>query len=123
MKILTINLQNVEELVFYNKAVQQVLPEFYNTFQSWNLGKRLSALRHLCKKAVFDFLDQLSDEHIAKLEEYFAIGIKVVKTDPNLVKNVKFDLDCSQCELNELELYENWFVWRDANELYISSWR
>lgn len=121
--MLTINLQNVEELVFYNKAVQQALPEFHNTFQSWSLGKRLSALKHLCKKAVFDFFDQLTDEHIVKLEKHFGTGITIVKTDPHLVKNAEFELNCAECELNELDLYENWFVWRDADKLYVSSWR
>jgi hypothetical protein len=121
--MLTINLQNVEELVFYNKAVQQVLPEFYNTFQSWNLGKRLTTLSHLCKKSVFDFFDNLSDEHILKLEEYFNAEVKIVKTDPHLVKNVEFNLDCAEDGLKDFKLYENWFVWRNADKLFVSSWR
>lgn len=121
--MLTINLQNVEELVFYNKGVQQALPEFYNIFQTWSLGKRVSALRNMCRKAVFDFFEKLTDEHVVKLEEHFGTAVKVVKTDPHLVRNVEFDLDCAQCELNEFDLYENWFVWRDADKIYVTSWR
>jgi hypothetical protein len=121
--MLTINLQNVEELVFYNKALQQALPEFYNTFQTWNLGKRLAALRHLCQKAIFEFFDGLTDEHILKLEEHFKTEVEVVRADPHLVKSGTFDLDCSQCELNEFGGYENWFVCRDADKLYITFWR
>jgi len=121
--MLTLNLQNIEELVFYDKALQQVLPEFYNTFQTWNLGKRLSALRHLCQKAVFEFMDGLTEDHIRKLEEYFKTEVKIVKTDSHLIKNVEFSLDCAQCELNEFQRYENWFIWRDADKLYVSTWR
>lgn len=121
--MLTLNLQNVEELVFFNRQLQQTLPEFYNTFQTWNLGKRVSALKHLCQKAIFDFFDGLTEEHLEKLEEHFKTEVKVVKTDPHLVKSDTFDLDCAQCELNEFDGYENWFVWRDADRLYISTWR
>lgn len=121
--MITINLQNVEELVFYNKALQQQLPEFRNTFMSWGLGKQLSALKHLCQKSIFEFLDGLSEEHIKKLEDHFGTDVRIVKTDPHLVKNGDFSLDCAQCELNEFQGYENWFVWRDADKLYVSSWR
>jgi len=121
--MLTINLQNVEELVFYNKALQQALPDFSNTFQTWSLGKRLSALSFLSQKAVFEFLDGLTDDHVRKLEDHFGTEVRIVKTDPHLVKCGEFDLECAQCELNEFDGYENWFVWRDANKLYMMSWR
>jgi len=121
--MLTINLENIEELVFYNKAVQQVLPEFSNTFHTWGLGKRVPALSGLCQKAIFEFFDGLTDEHIERLEKYFKTEVKVVKTDPHLVKNGEFYLECAQCEVNEFDGYENWTVWRDADRLYILSWR
>lgn len=119
--MLILNPQNVEELIFYNKSLQQMLPEFRNTFSTWHLGKLMPSLRNLIQKSIFEFLDNIKDEHIKKLEEYFHTTIKIVNFDPHLVKSYSFDLQ--DCDLNEIELYENWFIWRDASKLYIDSWR
>lgn len=121
--MLIINLQNVEEIIFYNKAVQQILPEFYNIFQSWSLGKRLSALKNLSNKAVYDFFEKINDEHIVRLEKHFGVGVKIVETDTHLVKSFDFSLNFSECELDANDFYENWFIWRDSENLYVSSWR
>ncbi len=121
--MITINLQNVEELIFYNKAAQQVLPEFRNIFQTWGLGKRVSALKNLSQKALFDFFEELKEEHIHRLEQFFGTAIKVVTTDPHLVKHYSFTLDEAEDAMNELALDGNFFVWRDCSRVYISFWR
>ena len=93
--MITLNLQNVEELVFFNKAVQRALPEFSNTFSTWALGKRVPSLRFLCQKAIFEFFNELTDEHTEKLSAILKDNIKIVTTDPHLVKTAIFDLDCA----------------------------
>lgn len=121
--MLTIRLQNVEELVFYNKALQQKLPEFKKLFYEWSLGKRISALNHLSQKAIGAFFDSVGEEHLQTMKEHFGVDVKIVRFDSHLVKNADFSQECASCEMNEASWYDNVLVWRDENRVYITSWR
>lgn len=116
-------MQNVEDIVFYDKSIQQLFPEFRDMFHSWSISKIVPSLHHMGKKSLIDFLEQLTEEHIKFLEKHFETKVKVVAVDVHLIKTYEIDLEESSDRLNEMQLEGNYFIWRDANKLHFSLWR
>ncbi len=70
--MLYLNFSNVEELVFFDVTVQRLLPiHMFSIFEQWRLAKRMSFLKDLGKQAILDFLNNLTDDDVFILEEYF----------------------------------------------------
>jgi len=44
-----INLQNIEEIIFLDKKVQEHLPEYRYLFDQWNLAHRVSGLKQMAQ--------------------------------------------------------------------------
>jgi hypothetical protein len=121
--MMLINLKNIEEIIFFDKKLQQLLPDFDHVFKTWSLGKKISALKHLSQKAIFDFIDSLNDSHIEILKKYFQTNeIKISSINPHIVNNYIFELKSSEEELNKLQLHGNFFIYRDESKLYIDIW-
>ena len=118
--MINLNLQNVEELVFYDKKIQQLLPEFKNLFNSWALAVQ-SSLRGIAKKSISDFLNQLTPEHIKILENYFSANLEIDKLDYRIVRNYSFPLD--EINLDNVDTFSNVFLSRDDKQVHISFWR
>jgi hypothetical protein len=124
MKI--VNFSNVEELVFYDKNLQNILPDhMFGFFEQWRLSKRLPFLRNVGKQALLDFINSLNEEDINILELYFGEKIIVQKLNYNIVENLKIPLNNAQiCEaLCEIQSFNYFSTWRDEQFLYISFWR
>lgn len=118
-----LSLQTVEELIFLDKEVQKLLPEFSDTFGAWHLGKR-GGLNLLSKKALFDFLNNLEGNHIRKLETYFNAQITLRKTDSNLIHNFTMSIDDVDKVLNDFgEFQGDLSISREGNQMYICLWR
>lgn len=121
--MLIITLHNVEDIIFYDKSVQQLFPDFRDLFHSWSISKIVPSLHHMGKKSLIEFLEQVKEEHIQLLEKHFETKVKIVPIDVHLIKKYEFDLEESSDKLNEMQLEGNYFIWRDANKLYFSLWR
>lgn len=121
---MNINLQNIEELIFYNQKVRKLLPDFKNQFGQWDLSRYSPSLRSLGKKSLLDVLNNMEYEHLKVLESYFKEPITLMKLDYQIVRNNEFDLEDAETQLNELD---EWIgeiaIYRDADHLYISNWR
>ena len=122
--MLVVNLQNVEELIFQDNNVRQLLPELRHLFDQWMLSKRIPSLRSLRLQSFMDLLNGLSADHIAKLEEYFEDGLVIDKLDYHIVKNLTLPLEFDpDKELVDCKGYNSFAVTRDAEQVYISFWR
>ena len=117
------NLQNVEEVIFMDKRVWPVLPEFRHLFDSWNLGTRVTALRNLARRSVMDFLNGLQDEHIVKLSEYFDEPVTVDKLDYHVVRNLDVPLENAVGDLEKCDGFLDLAICRKGSRLYISLWK
>jgi|SRR5581483_8476021 len=121
-----LNFKTVEDLIFYDKIIQNKLPEFSNLFKQWTMGKVHPEVGFLSKKAVLDFLKKINEEHIKILSDYFNCEIIVQKVDINIVKTYPvIGLENAESFLNSLEKDEinNLVCYRDANQIYLSTWR
>jgi len=121
-----LNFSNVEELVFYDRELQQRLPgHMFSLFEQWRLAQRVPFLRELGKQAILDFLKGLDEDHVAVLEEYFEDKIIVEKLNYSIAQNIRIPLnDVTLCrELCAVEGFNYYSMWRDEDFLYISFWR
>lgn len=126
MSMLYLNFSNVEELVFRDRAAQSHLPvHMFSVFEQWRLAQMVPYLRDMGKQAVLDFLNGLSDEHVAVLEEYFGEKIVVEKLNYSVAVNYKVPLaEVSVCDaLCDAEGFGYFSTWRDSDYLYITLWR
>ncbi len=118
-----LNFQNVEEIVFKDKNVQNILPEFKHLFDSWTLSIRITALRNLGKRSLLDFLNSLSAKHLQVLSNYFKQDVKVERLDYNIVRNINTTLDGAVEELSKYEGFLDLAISRKDNQLYICMWK
>jgi hypothetical protein len=117
-----LNLQNIEELIFYDKKVQRLLPEFRHLFDQWRLGKQVPGMQAIGKRSVFDLLNGLEPYHVQKLEEYFAAKIILDKIDYSIIVHYEGGLE-EPAELCRYSNFKEFCVYRDADNFYISFWR
>lgn len=118
-----VNLQNVEDFIFRDRAVRALLPGFQHLFDSWSLAQRLPALRSLGRRCVLDLLNGLKEEHLAALGEHFGTEVSVDKLDYSVVRNLETTVEGAVLELQEHESFLDMALYRNGDRLYISIWR
>ena len=124
--MIKLDFSNVEELVFSNEKVRDILPPFFaNYFETWRLGKMIPALKQVGRQAMLDLLNSLDEDHVATLEEFFGQRISVEKLNYSAVRNVTLPLSeveiCQRlCDVVGDSYYA---VWRDEKHLHITFWR
>ena len=122
--MIILNLDNVEELVFFDKALRTKLPKLKYIFDQWRLSKAIPAMRQIGKKNLMDFLNAVSQDHISIMSEYFGDEVRIDKLDYSIVKNVEYDLGGMADGLNSCDdWFANFVVSRDSDRGYISFWR
>lgn len=116
--MITINLQNIEALLFKNSKVKTVLPDLRHIFDQWLLSYRFPALTHMRKQALLDLLNALDGTHVEKLARLFNHMVFIEQLDHHIVKNLEFDL-VGPFE-NKLDGYNNIAISRNADKLSIT---
>lgn len=117
-----LNIKNTENLIFYNKSVQNLLPDLAPFFHKWKVNA-VKGVKTNVKKVILDFLNSINERHIKILENYFGEEVKVDNIDCDLVKYVKVGLHEAEHLLYGLKGYNNFTISRDDNYLYICFWR
>jgi hypothetical protein len=123
--MIVINLQNVEELIFFNKETYELFPDSKVYFDQWMLAQRIPSLRSLGKRSVIDFLNSVTDEGIERLESYFEDSVTLELIDYHIVKTHSFNVEDMEKELNSTPTagYNNFNVSRNKNIVNITFWR
>lgn len=121
-----INFSNVEEIIFFDRQAQNVLPpHYFSLFEQWRLAQRFTYLRELGKQAIIDFLQSITDEEIELLEGYFDEKVFIEKLSYNVAVSRDISLNQSAiCEtLCGVEGFPYYTMWRDEYMLHITFWR
>ena len=117
-----INLQNIEQLLFFDKKAQALLPEFRHFFDQWQLGQRIPGMKTLGQRSVLELLNSLNEKHIRKLEEYFNEEILVGKLDHRLVAHHEWSIGKAD-GLCQYAGYRDFCLSLKGDKAYISFWR
>jgi len=118
-----INLLNVEELIFSNKKIHKLLPEFAHCFDQWKMSKRIPALKNLGRQALIDLLAEISSEDTSKLELFFKEKITIDKLDNQIITNQITTCDKLQEILCKQVDFQDFCISRKGEQVYISFWR
>ena len=120
--MININLQNAEELILKDKELRNLLPELRNIFDKWLLSYRLPGFVSMRKEAILELLNAIKDNHLSIIEQYFKNSIAIERIDYKIVRNLEFKVDDNFCEM-PLDLFDNFTITRNADKIYISTWR
>ena len=120
--MLNLNIENVENLIFYDKSIVSLFPEFNHMFKLWKYGT-VFGIKSLSKQALFDFLNTIDNTHIEILKKHFKIDVTVDNIDYNIVKDFKIPIVDAECAICGLKGYRNFVISRDDNYIYICFWR
>lgn len=115
-----INLKNVEEIIFFDKKMHEILPEFRHFLDQWRLGKTIPALGGLGAKSVIDLLNSLEDDHIKKLEKHFNTSIIVNKLETNIIKNHFIKTNDTMCGFIG---FKDFCITRNKENVFLTFWR
>ena len=123
--MIVINIQNVEELIFFNKETHELFPGSEVYFDQWMLAQRIPSLRSLGKRSVIDFLNSVTDEGIERLESYFEDSVTLELIDYHIVKTYSSNVEGVEEELNSAPTvgYNDFNVSRNKNIVNITFWR
>lgn len=114
-----INLQNIENFLFFDKKIKNLFPEFRDIFNQYAFGKS-TGLEDLSKRTIIDFMNLLEPQHLIKLEEYFKEKISLDKIDYRIVKNMEFSLLEENISLNG---YKEIALFRNKDKLKVTLWK
>jgi hypothetical protein len=117
-----INLQNIEELIFFDKKVHSFFPEFRHLFDQWQLGLRVPGMRTLGQRSVLELLNSLNEKNISKLEEYFSDKILVNKIDHRIVAHYNFNIG-EDNRLCEFAGFRDFTISKKKDAICVSFWR
>lgn len=118
-----LNLQNIEDLIFFDKKVWNILPEFRPHFEQWALSKRVPGMQNLGKRSLIDFLNSLEKPHLDKLEEYFQDIIVLDKIDYRTVQNYNGNIEEIQSDLCKFEGFTDFSIFRKGNQISLTFWK
>ena len=118
-----INLKNIEEIIFFDKKLQLLLPEFRHFFDQWQLGQQIPGMKTLARRSVLDVLNALDKNHIKKLEEYFNESILIDKIDYKIIAHFDTNIENETQNLCNFVGYKEFCLHRNKDKISISFWR
>lgn len=118
-----INFKNVERVVFADKNVRKLLPEFYLSFETWDRAIKDPSLRSLSKKTIIDFINSIKHNHLCILSEYFNESVHVESIDCNIVKNMEVNIKDLAYLLEENSKFNFSLSVVDGVNVLVTFWR
>jgi hypothetical protein len=120
--MIEINFQNIEQVFFLDKKVQELLPEFRQQFDSWRLAQMAAGLRPLAQKSIFDVLNNITDEQIQRLVRHFGQHVYINKLNEKLVDHYNFDVG-NYDDLCKYTDYRDFCITMNKDQVSITFWR
>lgn len=118
-----INIQNIEEIIFYNQQIWNLIPDLNKYHEQWALSQRASGLKELGKRTIIEFMNSLQMEHIQKLEKYFHENIELERIDIKVLNCVYFDKNDLEQNLCKYDNYKDFFISRNKDQVCVCFWR
>ena len=121
--MIILSLEKIENLIFSNQEIHNLLPEFHDCFTQWKLGIR-HGLTLLKDKSVLYLLSSLKQEHLDKLSGYWKDTVAIRKPETDIVFNDTVKLNDLYKYLNSrTDFVDNVTISREKDHVYLSIWR
>jgi hypothetical protein len=117
-----INLKNIEELIFFDKKLQDLLPEYRHIFDQWQIGQRVPGMKSLGQRSVFELLNSLGKKEISVLQNYFNDIIVLNRINNKIVDHYQSFFD-DQNDLCQFFDYKDFCLTMDKDKFNITFWR
>lgn len=117
-----INIQNIEEQIFYDKKIRNLLPDFKNLFEQWTISQTIPGMNFLGLQSALELLNSLEEKHVQVLEEYFSDEILIERLDHRTVANFSCGINETD-DLCKFSVYKEFCVHRDKNKINVTFWR
>lgn len=118
-----LSLNNVETLVFSNKRVVASLPQYKHIFDSWLLSKRVSHLRNLGQRAIFDFIEAVTEEDVEIISLVNNIDLVYKKINFERYKNIESTIEKLEKDILLASNFMDMCVYRNKNEVKVLLWK
>lgn len=116
-----IDFYNIEEKIFLEKRLQQLLPELKPLFDRWNFAKS-NGLFTFLKSVENQLLDSLSEGHTSIISEYYKEIVIIKKNNINMTKNYSYYLN-EDFDLHKSTEYRDFCIHRDKSNISFTFWR
>lgn len=120
--MISLNVGNVEDLIFLKSDARQLLPEFQQIFDQWKFAMTVS-LRSLRIKSALDFLNSINETHMETLKLIVGDEIRIDKLNYNLTEDLTTSITELEDKLNQRDRLDNFVCFREGDQVYISFWR
>ncbi len=111
---------NIEEVIFYDRSIHNVLDDLSHIFSKWSFGTR-SGISSIVKDALLEFMNVVTDDHLAKLSAHWGKAVRLNRLDSSLSKNKTVHKDVLLDELGGLDW--NVSIGRTRETIHLSFWR
>lgn len=117
-----LNLKNIEDLIFFDKDLRDLLHEFRLQFDQWNLAMRIPGLKAHGQRSVLEVLNNLKPEHLKVIEQHVGEPVFTTRTNHLLTAEYNCTTDSHE-DLCKFTDYREFSVHRHKDQLSFTFWR
>jgi len=121
--MIILDFQSVQDIVFANSKLRLKLDRHKPLFDSWLLSVQVPAMRQLGKRSVIQFLDQINEEEINCIREFFKDDVVIKKLDANIISKIKSNLDELELDLNNCNNFVGFAISRKKEKVSVCLWK
>lgn len=117
-----LNFQNAIDIVFWDKSLQNKLPQYLHHFDAWKLGTMVPALKITAKRAVLDFINEVDEYSLEIISAHIGQAVSIDRLPYNLVKNLNIPISLLEEALADFEGYHVCFT-INSETASVTLWR
>lgn len=121
--MITLNLRNIEEILFHNYELRKLMPEFRHYFDQWSLAQQHTFLKQTGKQAVLDLLNNLNENHAEIISSYFGMKVTIDKFNNRTVREYNFSVAELPEKIKDVQDHGHLFLYRNGDQVYLCTWR
>lgn len=117
-----INLKTIEDIIFFDKDLRDLLPDFRVQFDQWSLAMRIPGLKAHGQRSVLEVLNNLTSDHLKIIEKYVGEPVYTTRTSHLLTEQYNCTIDSTE-ELCRFTEFREFSVYRNKDQLSFTFWR
>ena len=120
---ITLNTKNAEEIIFNNKKIIDILPQYKSIFNTWQFTCRIPTLRYIRQNCVVQLIDLLTIEDLASIKTIIENDIYIDKNTKKPIKNLVGLMEDLEFDLPVDFNCIDFTIYRNKNEIGVTLWK